>query len=365
MFYVTRRTIEYRKSRKCNTLEDKLNFVLFESDTVLLMIGVLFLYHFFKYSKLLFILDSIGNILSIFYYKLIDDKKYHLYTTFALIQVIVFTSFATLILGWRTGFYYYIFLSFVAFFLPFYLKDEEVEKQISRIPIGVLLIILFFALYYLTNNVNLSFSVSVPRGVEDAFCYINFTVNAILIIAFAYFYSSLIILEKKELSSRADYDELTELYNRYVLNKNLEANIKLVDGKAKDTENFLVAMLDIDFFKKINDTYGHNAGDYVLKILAKKFKKFVKYGMLVGRWGGEEFLFMSTSMEKDVFEEKLNDLRKEVEKTNFKYNGKKIKVTVSIGIGKYISGMDPTVLVKAADDNLYKAKEGGRNRVVS
>ena len=109
MFYVTRRTIEYRKSRKCNTLEDKLNFVLFESDTVLLMIGVLFLYHFFKYSKLLFILDSIGNILSIFYYKLIDDKKYHLYTTFALIQVIVFTSFATLILGWRTGFYYYIF----------------------------------------------------------------------------------------------------------------------------------------------------------------------------------------------------------------------------------------------------------------
>ena len=123
-------------------------------------------------------------------------------------------------------------------------------------------------------------------------------------------------------------------------------------------------MLDIDFFKKINDTYGHNAGDYVLKTLAKKFIKFSKYGMLVGRWGGEEFLFMSSSMQKDEFKECLERLRKEIENTSFKFNGKKLKVTVSIGIGKYKSGMTPTSLVRAADDNLYKAKQSGGNIVV-
>lgn len=364
MFYITKKTIEYRKNRKGNTTEDKLNFVLFESDTVLLMIGLLFLYPFFKYSKFLFTLDAIGNILCLVYYKIIDDKKYQLYSMLALIQVILFTSFATLILGWRTGFYYYIFLGYVAFFFPFYLPDSEVEKQISRIPIGILLMILFFVLYGFTNIVNISSAVVMQKRLEDIFCYINFAVTSIIIIAFAYFYSSLIISEKREFSSRADIDALTGLYNRYVLNKNMEANIELVKGNEKDTDNFLVAMLDIDFFKKINDTYGHNAGDYVLKTLAKKFIKFSKYGMLVGRWGGEEFLFMSSSMQKDEFKECLERLRKEIENTSFKFNGKKLKVTVSIGIGKYKSGMTPTSLVRAADDNLYKAKQSGRNRVV-
>lgn len=366
MFYITKKTIDYRKNRKAGKVNvgDKLNFVLFESDTVLFMVGLLFLYPFYKYSKILFILDLVGNVLSLFYYKLINDKKYYLYSMLSLIQIIFFISFATLILGWNSGFQYYIFLGYIAFFLPFYLPDNLKEKQISRIPIGILLMILYLVLYNFTNITNLSIATSIPRSSARIFLYINFLVTSIIIIAFSYFYSSLIISEKKELSSRADYDELTGLYNRYILNYNLEQYISLASGKEKDSNNLLVAMLDIDFFKKINDTYGHNAGDYILKAVAKRIKKFSKYGIIVGRWGGEEFLFISTSMEKDVFSKKLDELRKDIENTKYKYEGKNIHVTVSIGIGQFKEEMDALALVKSADDNLYKAKESGRNKAV-
>ena len=157
-------------------------------------------------------------------------------------------------------------------------------------------------------------------------------------------------------------DGLTGLYNRRQFELGLEQEFNRTKRHPAD---FSLAMLDIDFFKKVNDTYGHQFGDYVLKTVSDLMKASFRKTDLLYRYGGEELVIIlpETNIEGALIP--VQRLRRSVEEYNFEFNGIKAKVTVSIGLTMNFTEFKSSAeILKSADEALYKAKESGRNRVI-
>lgn len=157
-----------------------------------------------------------------------------------------------------------------------------------------------------------------------------------------------------------EFDALTELHNRRY------GNTRLKEIKEKSIVNgtdFCVAIGDIDYFKKVNDTYGHDAGDEVLKGVAAILKKTMVGKGFVARWGGEEFLLVFDNCLVEKAACIVDDMFNEIRAMNIEYGEKVIKVTMSMGIIQADNSKDDDTLLKEADDNLYYAKTNGRNQL--
>lgn len=157
-------------------------------------------------------------------------------------------------------------------------------------------------------------------------------------------------------------DGLTGLYNRRQFEIGLEQEFNRTKRHPSD---FSLAILDIDFFKKVNDTYGHQYGDYVLKTVADLMKQAFRKTDLLYRYGGEELIMImpETNIEGAIIP--VQRLRRMVEEYDFNLNNVKAKVTVSIGLTMNYQDLNsPAEILKSADEALYRAKESGRNRVV-
>lgn len=169
-----------------------------------------------------------------------------------------------------------------------------------------------------------------------------------------------LIEKNQELLKLSITDKLTEIYNRAKLDKTLQEEFNR--SKRYKTE-FSVILIDIDFFKKVNDTFGHQIGDDVLKESAQVLKNSIRLTDVLGRWGGEEFLIISpqTNLEGAVkIAEHINNAIK-----LYKFKTYPNKVTMSIGVASYFEDMSKIEeIVLNADKSLYKAKENGRDRVV-
>ena len=156
-------------------------------------------------------------------------------------------------------------------------------------------------------------------------------------------------------------DPLTELHNKRYL---LEFLVREIARAARHERPLCLAMMDIDHFKKINDSFGHLAGDHVLRTLGKLIKPKLRQEELVARYGGEEFVFVlpeSTLEEAARFAERMRAL---VEAVECEFEGKPIATTASFGVARLRGECPPETLLSAADRELYKAKEAGRNRVM-
>lgn len=160
------------------------------------------------------------------------------------------------------------------------------------------------------------------------------------------------------LKREAETDALTGLMNRRCMYKALEENM-LVQKSV-----FSVAIGDIDFFKKINDTKGHNFGDEVLKVISAYFNEYMENKGIVCRWGGEEFLFLFPSHKIDEAYEYVLEMKEHIEKLPVTYNGETISVTMTFGVEEYKAETMVTELINKADDKLYSGKTSGRNRVI-
>lgn len=158
-------------------------------------------------------------------------------------------------------------------------------------------------------------------------------------------------------------DELTGVYNRRFIKERLEVEIFRAVTYAQP---LAVVMADIDFFKKVNDTYGHMAGDEVLKRFASILQGNIRgKDDWVARYGGEEFIICLSNTGKEGAFVIAERIRGEVEGAVIRYEEQEIKITASFGIavldGETLTGDD---LIRKADENLYKAKNTGRNKVV-
>ena len=161
-----------------------------------------------------------------------------------------------------------------------------------------------------------------------------------------------------KLKQMAGVDPLTGLMNRRAIGEKFEELLQ------EDNQCITVAMGDIDFFKTVNDTRGHDCGDYVLKTLSMKFQDFMKDKGYISRWGGEEFVFIFQNYNGDDTYPMLENLREEIENMDFEFFSHKFKITMTFGVEEYSPMFGSEEAIKKADEKLYIGKESGRNKVV-
>ena len=161
------------------------------------------------------------------------------------------------------------------------------------------------------------------------------------------------------LKKEAYTDQLTGLFNR----RRAMEYIKTVREEYPD-KPISIAIGDIDFFKKVNDTYGHDMGDEVLKDVAKIMVDACGKDAFLARWGGEEFLMVFPDCNGDDAYTHLEDVRRTIQKTAICVGGNKIHITMTMGLAEYDFNSDLQSTIKEADDKLYTGKANGRNQVV-
>lgn len=158
----------------------------------------------------------------------------------------------------------------------------------------------------------------------------------------------------------SETDALTKLNNRRCFENCFDKEF----ARAKRYGNKLsIGIIDVDFFKKINDTYGHLCGDYILQEVAYNIVNNFRQTDFVFRYGGEEFTVILTETSVESAQIPFERLRKTIEEQVFKYDNKDIKVTISAGISSNTKLQDAWDMLDEADKALYKAKNNGRNRV--
>jgi len=169
-------------------------------------------------------------------------------------------------------------------------------------------------------------------------------------------------LQLEKLREQSLKDELTGLNNRRFLNSTIGF---ILEQTKRHNKSLGILMCDIDHFKSVNDSYGHKAGDEVLKQIADTIKGVLRKSDLIIRYGGEEFLVLLTDQEKLTTVKVAEKIRKSVESKLFDIGEKGIHITISIGVALYPEhSYNFEEVVKMADSALYKAKQSGRNRVV-
>jgi diguanylate cyclase (GGDEF)-like protein len=156
-------------------------------------------------------------------------------------------------------------------------------------------------------------------------------------------------------------DGLTQAYNKRYFVENLE---KEIPRCTRHQRPLSLVMFDIDHFKKINDEHGHLTGDYVLKELARRVRTRVRKEEVFARYGGEEFALTLPETSREQAVKVSEDLRRLVSAEPFDFEGDRIPVTISLGVATIINEVAGEAFIKTADDNLYKAKRAGRNRVI-
>ena len=156
-------------------------------------------------------------------------------------------------------------------------------------------------------------------------------------------------------------DGLTQAYNKRFFIENLE---KEIPRCTRHQRPLSLLMFDIDHFKKINDEHGHLTGDFVLREMARRIRTRVRKEEVFARYGGEEFALTLPETAREAAMKVAEDIRKLVANESFEFEGDRIPVTISVGVATIVNEVAPDAFIKTADENLYKAKKSGRNKVI-
>lgn len=288
-----------------------------------------------------------------------ENSKIYIITIF--VEMYLFTILSIVCLGWEFGFQNYCIAFTSSFlFVDFYqnTKSNSKEKKIIFSLFNVLLYVLLYLdsqLYSPVYHINSAITIRV-------FYIINSLAGFGFLIMFLMMYYSAIYHMKSTLLQTAERDPLTGLYNRRTMLQILKQCL----NKEKNT-TYALAMFDIDFFKSVNDTYGHDAGDTALKHLSKHLKSLSENNndFWVSRWGGEEFLALyrydgDVTSVIGLFEQ----IRRDIENNKLFYEEAEIPITVTIGLTFVTEEKEVKEWIKEADALLYIGKKSGRNRVV-
>lgn len=254
-------------------------------------------------------------------------------------------------------FYLQIILVYAIDYLPFSLKLVWVGGLIT-LRIGLFVYLMHHPAMY------------VVEGEEIAITQIFHILIMCLLLVFTIAFSTQdfremqkkLVSYNKKLKNIASVDPLTGLPNR-------RSGMEYIGEKAKkyqsgETNALTIAIGDIDFFKRVNDTYGHNCGDVVLKTLAEIFETFMEGKGKAVRWGGEEFLFIFDNINGDEASFMLSDLRKRVRDVEFRFAEDIIKISLTFGVTEYDLRKSADETINEADHKLYIGKENGRDVII-
>ncbi len=193
---------------------------------------------------------------------------------------------------------------------------------------------------------------------QNIFYLINLLITSGISLTATVFYSKRKDTMEEFMRYNMYHDALTGLYNRRFLERQMTQN-----GDTSKND-YIICMLDIDFFKKVNDTYGHAVGDVVLSKLAEFMKEAAGADNLAVRWGGEEFIMYFPNSTIETVHPLMEGLRKRVEETVIETAEHKIQVTITVGVGIGRAGRNYQKVIRIADEKLYYGKQHGRNKIV-
>lgn len=294
-----------------------------------------------------------------FYWTYRDKTRYALVSvngiTLVWVMMIVYT------LGWDSGVQHFLFVLMMVVFMTSHIRVRW------KVLYAVSLCFMRLGLYLYTMEYKSV--VVMPEKVSIVFQFWNtLAICGIIIICMNIYSKDSMEMESKlmdyneKLKTMASVDPLTKLGNRRNILGYLEE--KAEDYRKGGINNLSVALGDIDFFKKINDRYGHECGDIVLKQLSVLMRRQLEGKAKVGRWGGEEFLIVMPEHNGDEATAVLGELLSAIRRMEIEYGGERVSMTMTFGVTEYDFRMGTDETIKEADRKLYIGKESGRNRIV-
>lgn len=270
------------------------------------------------------------------------------------------TILLTLISGWVTNFQWCMLIPIMIIFFDI---NTSMRNKLRFARINIITFIALAILAQLTNH---------THALDNLFLFFFQTFQTIFysafILAIAYFFCTKFNQAENKLRKindklriMASLDTLTQLPNRRNMNEHLQTLVYEFNHNGKP---FCIAIADVDFFKHINDNFGHDAGDYVLTSLAEMFRATMRGRGRAARWGGEEFLFTFEGMSGKQAYIILESLRMQIEKKKFLYKDHSLHITMTFGLEEYSQIIGAEATIAKADDKLYHGKTSGRNQVV-
>ena len=283
-------------------------------------------------------------------------------------EITFFSSFATLLAGWDWGFMIYLIaLTPVSFYLAY--SSPQFGHGIKK---PFFFVSLSMVVFVITRILSTRITPLYTERIFDQHMTLMYSVNAIISFFALLLFSILFTIEIRQneirleeqyslLESVSSKDPLTGLFNRRSMDKYL---ITALEQSKGDGLVFSVILGDIDDFKRVNDTYGHNIGDQVLIQVAKTISENASEGCRVCRWGGEEILIFIPENETVTYEV-AEKIRQSIEQIRVPFSADYVSVTMTFGIAEYSPGLPFNKLVSIADNRLYYGKRHGKNQVVS
>lgn len=291
------------------------------------------------------------------------DLRVAFYATY--LEIIIQSVVATVCVGWRFGFAQYVIA-----LVPFgYNMCHALLSSRRRYVIATLLGMAAFASFICCRLLSMFtgavYQVEVSEwGVFGIYIFNTFCNFGFLFLATVIFLAEIqtaanqLKRQNAILDKMASTDPLTGLYNRRSMHETLSAAMEAADQKP-----FCLIMCDVDNFKAINDTYGHDMGDAVLKGIAGTVKEEVDSIGCACRWGGEELLLIVYG-DQQLACRTAESIRRRVEENAFCSNGQSIHCSITIGVAPHRKGRTIDQTVTLADNNLYYGKRNGKNQVV-
>ncbi|SFC58137.1 GGDEF domain-containing protein [Ruminococcus albus] len=322
-------------------------------NTALLFIVFGLMLFFQKLEADFLVYFSIPTLLVyIFNYLLVYKNKLEIFVWLVYFWIILYMGVTTICLGESYGFHLYCFSMIPVIYASDYVSFRINGKNLRSLPISIGVAVFYFVFMgYVRVN-----GPVYDRGGKYSMFFLVF--NSLVVFWFLVLYLNAsvrsIIVSETKLTDMAHKDRLTNLYNRHYMLDRLE---EVSDEK----ESAVLAMADIDDFKKINDQYGHNAGDEVLKAVAEKMTSVCE-GCDIARWGGEEFLILFC--ESDGVEDILEKMRADIASSPVEFEGQVINITVTVGMAGGRKDQSIDEWIQDVDNKLYIGKNSGKNRVI-
>ncbi|MCM1179314.1 MAG: GGDEF domain-containing protein [Clostridium sp.] len=362
-FYHTVRQI-FNGTRAINT---KFKYILL--GICIALIHLFFTISFYSFHIKTLFLYNMAITIFYFYLSAVVAKRERYESIFisAFIEILFHSSMASIMLGWNWGFMIYtIALIPVSFYLTYTLPYFK-GSVFAPITASAVVCICYISIKAVTNHIPPTYTGTLPGNVSTFFYYFNTMVALALQIYCSILFALEIRYMKRQLEEEnralgeiASHDPLTHLLNR----RSMNSYLKIAMERSEDKQPFCLVLADIDNFKQVNDTYGHDCGDEVLISVSGVISGNVREKDYVCRWGGEEILILlQADLETAVTV--AERIGKDVASTVVKCNEKEVSVTVTMGVAQYRQGVTIRSLIDEADQNLYYGKKHGKNQVVT
>lgn len=300
----------------------------------------------------LVVLNAFSSVIYVVFLTIFKDENLRI--SFAYFEIIFFSAMTELISGGHFGTLTFVIgmVAVIFFMLPYSNRKKHIYQLIgAALAVAISLISVFnYSLY--------------PELMDLVLHHSSFVkVLNLIITLFSLFYlTNLYLVELRTTREKLDYssnhDMLTGLYNRRFFESIMKRS------KDEKETSFSVAMLDVDDFKKINDTYGHETGDRVLAAVSKCIEACLPQDAVAVRWGGEEFVLYLPQVENSRALEVLETFRTKLSEQTIYHKGKRVTFTATIGLCTGESIADYEEYLRQADEKLYWGKKHGKNQIV-